>query len=423
MTKTSDSLNLINLFHKIHQKGIRNSFRIVCYICWHHFRFIRIPWPINPRFYYYLAKLILVPNFAKKRILGVWDYKSLPWDVGDPLIFIEMLSILKIQHDAEEIDICIVYDRNKPLGKRTKFLGDPVTSENHQEYSLEYLPLYSTCPYLGTVYQFNSRKEFYHFLKMNYDRYSIFPPLSQHLGETYDYYDSASSEMKLIEEFFNSYGYIPFLRIGERDESWARWFYLSHLSEGAVPITLSLKGTSHDPIRNADPSLWLSFIEKCESELPEVTFCFVGLADEVFEGLRSRTNVIVAKDHGTSLIEDFALIRNSLLYMGTLSGIQTIALFSDLPYLIFQFPDMHRYGLRPGKNFCFASDKQRFFGTEIKVTAELLFKEFKELYTKLDTERWQRDTLEEACDKSGHPSAVGLYSTERKANPVGENSK
>ncbi len=423
MAKTSKLGNPIKLFHKIHQKGIRKSFQIACFYRWRKFRFFRFLWVINPRFYYYVAKLILTPNFRKKRILGIWDYKSLPWDVGDPLIFIETLSILKIKHDAEEIDICVVYDRDKPLGKRTGFFGDPVTPENHQEYSLEYLPLYSTCPYLGTVYQFNSRKEFYRFLKMNYDHYNLFPPLSQHLGETYDYYDSAASEMKMIEEFFDTYGYIPFLRIGERDKSWALWFYLSYLPESSIPITLSLKMTSHDPIRNADPTVWSSFIDRCKIAFPEIMFIVVGIREEIFDGLRDRQNVVIAKDYGTSLIEDLALIRSSLIYMGTASGVNTIAVFSDTPYLLFQLPDMHRYGLRPGKNFSFASDKQIFFGTEIKVTAELLFKEFKELYSRFDTKRWQRDTLEKARNKSGHPSAVGLYSTERKANPVGENSK
>ncbi len=406
MTKKSRSGNLAKLFRRIQQKGIRDSSQMICFYGWRRFRFFRFPWIINPRFYYYLAKLVLVPNFAKKRILGIWDYKSLPWDVGDPLSFIEALSILKIKHNAEEIDICVVYDRDKPLGKRTEYLGDPVTRENHQEYSLEYLPLYSTCPYLGTVYQFNTRKEFNRFLKKNYDRYNIFPPLSQHLGETYDYHDSAASEMKMIEEFFDSYGYIPFLRIGERDKSWARWFYLSYLPEGSVPIALSLKRTSHDPIRNAKPATWLSFIDRCKIAFPELVFLVSGLREEVFDGLRDRQNVVIAKDYGTSLIEDLALIRTSLLYMGTTSGVNQIALFSDIPYLIFQWPDIGRYGLREGKNWSFASEKQKIFSTNIDVTPELLFQEFKQLYSKLDKSEWHDRLQEKARNKSSHPSAV-----------------
>ncbi|MCX5831421.1 MAG: hypothetical protein NT140_05985 [Deltaproteobacteria bacterium] len=405
---------LDKLYHKVRKHGIGRLFNILGYMCWQRFRMIRFPLAVNPRFYYYLAKLILVPNFAKKRILGIWDYKSLPWDVGDPLVFIETLSILKIKYDAEEIDICVVYDRDKPLGKRTKFLGDPITPENHQEYSLEYLPLYSTCPYLGTVYQFNSRREFYRFLKMNYDCYDIFPPLSQHLGETYDYYDSAASEMKMIEEFFDSYGHIPFLRIGERDQSWARWFYLNYLPEGSISIALSLKMTSHDPIRNADPAVWLSFMDRCKIAFPELVFIIIGLREEVFDGLRERENVVIAKDHGTSLVEDFALIRTSLLYMGIASGINTIALFSDIPYLIFQLPNIHRYGLEEGRNWSFANDRQRIFSTKIPVTPELLFKEFKELYSQLDQSTWRDRVLKKAYNKSSHPSAVVLQSVNSK---------
>jgi hypothetical protein len=403
-----------NLFFKIRKYGVVRSFQIFFNMCWPHVKHVRFITVLNPLFYYYLGKLILIPNFAKKRILGIWDYKSLPWDVGDPLVFIETLSILKLEHNAEEIDICVVYDRDKPLGKRTSVLGDPVTTENHQEYSLEYLPLYSTCPYLGTVYQFNSRNEFYRFLKINIDRYDIFPPLSQHLGETYDYYDSAASEMKMIKKFFDNYGYIPFLRIGERDKSWARWFYLTYLPENSIAIALTFKMTSHDSIRNADPAVWLSFIDRCKIVYPELMFIIIGLREEAFDGLRDRKNVVIGKDHGTSLVEDFALIRASLIYMGTSSGINAIAMFSDTPYLIFQLSCIERYGLEERRNWFFANDRQRIFSTKIAVTPELLFQEFTELYIKVDKDAWHNSNRIKACNKNSHPSAIVLQSEDNR---------
>ena len=249
---------------------------------------------------------------------------------------------------------------------------------------------------------------------MNYDRYNIFPPLSQHLGETYGYYDSAASEMKMIEEFYDSYGYIPFLRIGERDKSWALWFYLSYLPEGSIPITLSLKSTSHHPIRNADPTVWLSFIDRCKIAFPEIMFVVVGLREEVFDGLKDRQNVVIAKDYGTSIMEDLALIRSSLAYMCTTSGVNAIAMFSDTPYLQFQFPNMEQYGLDEGTKFSFAADNQKIFSTNIDVTSELLLQEFTELYLKLDQNCWHDTMLKNARNKSTHPSAVGLQSTTGK---------
>jgi len=213
-----------------------------------------------------------------------------------------------------------------------------------------------------------------------------------------------------MQEFFNSYGYIPYLRIGERDKTWAQWLYMKQLPKGAVPVSLSLKRTLHRVENNAVPTTWLSFIDKCGLDFPEVVFIVVGLREEVFTGLRNRSNVIIAKDFGTSVIEDLALIRASLMYLGTSSGVNTIVMFSDLPYLITQMEVSNylRHGLKPGDKFSFMLDTQKIFSTEIMVTPELLLKEFKALYSKLDRNKWRSTALETAREKHGHPTTKGL---------------
>lgn len=390
------------IYCKVRKHGIVKSFQIVVYPLYKFCKY-QLPWPLKPASYFSLMRLIFTPNFQKKRILGIWDFKALPWSVGDPMLFIEKLSILKIEHNAEEIDICIVYDRDNPIGNRAG-RNVNITSDNAQEYMLEFLPLFSTCPYLGSIYQFNSRKEFYHFLKSSVERYDIFPLLGQHLGETYNFRDGACSHYIEIQSFYNIRGFIPYLRIGNRDSSWAKWFYLNYLPDRTVPVALSMKKTSHAEERNADSAAWLSFIDRCKVDFSEVTFVIVGLREEVFDGLRERPNVIIAKDYGTSIIEDLALIYTSLMYIGTTSGINAIALFSDLPYLIFQWPQIHKLGLKLGESFSFATDMQKIFSSTILVTPELLLDEFKKLYSKLDRGKWFSRTFKEACNKQGHPA-------------------
>lgn len=364
---------------------------------------------LRSKFYYHLARLILRPDSRKKRILGIWDFKALPWSIGDPLVFIERLSILKLEHNAEEIDICIVYDREFPAGNRGKDGSHNITPHNAQDYMLEFLPLFSTCPYPGTIYQFNSRKEFHSFVRNNIERYEIFPPLTQHLSETYNYYGGEPHTIE-IQTFHNRYGYIPHLRIGERDSSWAYSFYKRYLPEGTVPVSLSLKQTLHAPERNAEPEIWLSFIDMCKVDFAEVTFVVAGLREEVFSGLRERPNIIIAKDFGTSIIEDLALIRTSFLYMATDSGPSIIALYSDLPYLLFQLHvnAMRAHGVEPGEQYRFANDRQKIFSGETRVTTELLFKEFKELYSRLDRNEWYDKVFDRALNKHGHPSATAM---------------
>lgn len=346
---------------------------------------------LNGKFYYNAVKLIFFSNPQGKRILGIWDYKSLPWSVGDPLVFVEKLSMLRIERDAEEVDICIVYDRANPSGNRR---APYISPADGQDYALNFLPLFGTCPYLGSIFQFNSREEFYRFLKTSSDRYSIFPPFGKHLSESYNFADSGYPHFKEMYDFYDTYGYIPYLRIGEKYKQWAQWFYKTNLPENTVPVTLSLRqplSSNNDTeyYRNADPAAWLSFIDQCKESFPGVVLVVVGTREEVFDGLREQSNVIIAKDFGTNIMEDCALIRASFLYMGTCSGVNAIALFSDLPHLLFQFPGMDNYGLKMGDNFPFQTDKQKVFSLEVPVTSELLFNQFESLYVKLNREEWQ----------------------------------
>jgi hypothetical protein len=396
------------IFNKIRKHGILGSFKISVRIISMYVLFwsFKIPWPLRPMFYYNLLRLILIPFPKKKRILGIYDLKVLPWDVGDPLVFIETLNVLKIENKAEEVDVCIIYDRDCPAYREKDVSTRNITLENAQDYILEFIPLFSTCQYLGSVYQFNSRKECHRFLKINLGRYDIFPSLGTHLGEK-DMFRAAPPILNPMHKFYNIHGYIPYLRIGKREEAWAQWLYINNLPEGTIPVTLSLKRTSHRIENNVDPAVWLSFIDRCKLEFPEVVFVVVGLRDEVFAGLRNRSNVFIAKDFGTSIIEDLALIRASLMYMGTSSGVNVIAMFSELPYLITQFgvSNYLRHGLKPGDNFSFMSDVQKIFSAEITVTPEFLFTEFKALYSKLDKNKWRSVASETAREKHGHPTA------------------
>jgi len=362
-----------------------------------------LPWFLRMRFYRNLLKLLFLPASGRKRILGVWDYKALPWSVGDPLVFAETLSVLKLERKAEEIDICIVYDRDNPGGNRAAGLGTNLNGENVQDYMTDMLPLFATCPYLGSIFQFSSRSQFHDFLRRHSDRYDVFPPLSHHLGETYNFYGGA--EHHEIFDFYRSNGYIPYLRIGNREKAHAYFFYQQHLPETAVPVVLSLKQTLHSPERNAAPAVWLSFLEACESDFPDVGFVVVGLREEIFDALRERSNVIIAKDFGTSVIDDLALIRTSFMYLGTNSGVNTIALFSDTPYLLFQWPraTLRSLGQPIGEQFCFATDKQKIFDDSVVVTPELLLSEFASLYKKLDRNQWLRAAKQAADMKRGHP--------------------
>ena len=356
--------------------------------------------------YWRFGRLVMAPACRGRRILGIWDYMALPWSIGDPLVFVEMLSVLKLETGAEAVDICIVCDREAPNGIRSKPGQDIVTPENVPDYALEHLPLFSTSPYLGSVFQFLSRDEFHSFLKNNLQRYDIFPPLGRHLAGTYNFIGGCTDFLE-IQKFHKKHGHVPYLRVGQRDMAWANWFYTTHLGKNAIPVTLTLRRSRDFDERNADIKVWMDFLDRCGTVFPNVTFVVAGLREEARDDLRTRPNVILSKDHGTSVMEDLALIRASLLYMGTNSGVNTIALFSDLPYLIFQFPadKLHTVGFKTGKNFSFATANQKVFTTDIMVTPDLLFEEFKGVYSSLDIAGWHETAFRSARNKHTHPSS------------------
>lgn len=399
--------NLAEVQEKISKYGLKVTLKkalgrvLHMYNCW------TVPWIFQYKFYWNLLGLIIAPAPKRKRILGIWDFKALPWSLGDPLLFVESLSLLKLEYDAEEIDICVIYDGENPGGNRSK--GDAntnINTKNAQEYMLDFLPLFSTSPYLGSVFQFNSRNEFYSFLKLNSGRYHIFPSLPKHLGETYNF--KGGERLVDVNEFHKKHGYIPHLKIGERESSWAKWFYLNNLPKNTVPVALSLKRTVHSEVRNADPYVWLPFIDKCKQLYPEVIFIFIGLRDEAFDGLRERSNVFIAKEYGTTIMEDLALIRASIMYIGTASGVNVISMYSDLPYFIFQLPNTTIYGIEFGDSFKFANKNQKIFDAKIPVTPELLLNEFKSVYNNLEKNEWVKETSIGAKDKHFLPTSKAI---------------
>jgi len=361
------------------------------------------PWPARLRFYFNLLRLLTLPFPKNKRLLGIWDFHNNPWSIGDPLVFVETLNCLSLKHQIEDVDICIIYDHDDPVGIRRE---SQLTPENARDYILNWLPLFSTCQNLSSVFQFKSRTEFNYCLTLNANRYMLSPTLGNHLGERYNFLGSA--DLTEIMDFYKNNGYIPYLRIGELLTSWAYDFFLSHIKPGTVPVVLSLKSTLHSQVRNADPTCWLPFIDRCESSFQDVTFVLVGLRDEEPPGIRQCANVIIAKDYGTTIMEDLALVQKATMYIATDSGIVVIAMFADTPYLVFQVPSvtMKKYNLVNRQNWCFATEHQKLFDDTFDMTPDFIFEEFTTLYQKLDKEKWFANANAKASPVSQHPSTT-----------------
>lgn len=323
----------------------------------------------------------------RKVILGVWDYKTLPWSIGDLLVFIETLSVLKLKHGADRVDVCVVCDSQNPAGNRGY---KNINTGNFRYHLFDLLPLIGTSPYLGSVFQFDSRTEFYSFLRQSINKYEIYPPVNKQLAETYNFYGGAT--LKEVQDFYREHGFIPHLNIDDYHLSWAYNFYRTR-ADGLLPIVVSLKWHPYSRNRSADRHVWLGFFDICQTKFPKVVFIVIGRREEVFEELRDRSNIIIAKDYGSTLTDDCALIRTCMLYMGMESGISIIAVFSDVPYLLFGREEVARKALKLklDSNFEFATQYQKaYYASSFIVTSESLLSEFSNLYNQLDIDKWRK---------------------------------
>ena len=99
--------------------------------------FITVTIKRNLKFVFNILRLLISSaKYSKKHILGIYDYKTLPWSVGDHLLFIEKLSILKIIHKVGMIDICVIYDKENPSGIRKE---PNINANNAQDYMVDFL--------------------------------------------------------------------------------------------------------------------------------------------------------------------------------------------------------------------------------------------------------------------------------------------
>lgn len=389
--------NPIVLYRKIKKHGIRGSWKIgLNLLKWDQKAWILV----RLRFYVNLCKLLFGRRPRRKCLLGIWDWASLPWSVGDPLMFVEDLNILKIRDEYDRVDICVVFDGAHP-GKSLRPTN--LTPETSQSYALDFLPLFSMCHGLGRVVLFNDRKNFYCFLEQNLDRYEFYPSLPQHLGQKFNYYGGAYWEV--ILSFYDKHKYLPHLKVSTRDRRWAMNFFKTHVRSNEIPVVMSLKNTRHCIHRNADPDLWYEFLERCAREKPEIRFVLVGLRGETDQRILQLPNIIFSKNYGTSMLQDVALVGSAPMYVGPTSGIGTIPLLSDIPYLItnFELKEYPRLGIAAGENLPFAAAGQKIFPVSKKWTVNLLFKEFCSIFHLTDKKKWDEERFLDHLDFE-HPS-------------------
>jgi hypothetical protein len=325
-------------------------------------------------------------NKYPERILAIWDFQTVPYSIGELLVLQETTLVLRWLYKADKIDIAFVCNPNKPARYD---MG--LNSYNYHYHLSALIPVLQVNPSLGSFFMFDSYKQLERFVVDNVDQYHVWPSGKAYLARAWAY----RHNFDFIQKFYRKNKFIPHLSCRQITLDWASWFIKEHIPPDiAVTVHLRNNPLMDDSInRNANIEEWLKFFEHCDGRFP-VKFVVISAHDEIDDRLRNYSNVVIAKDFHTTIEQDLALIQASAMFMGGPSGPATMAWFSDLPYLIFNYSPINET-LKWESQFVFANSLQRLVWKP--ETASLLINEFSELYERIDISVW-RDRFKETVD-------------------------
>ena len=232
---------------------------------------------------------------------------------------------------------------------------------------------------IDTCYRAGSLAAVKDFLSQNPNSFLTWPSLD--LLEEHGYLDYPYGTTLNIQRFYRQHQKIPVVSVKTQLQKWA----LDFIEEYVAPhraVVVHLKNNPRKPNgSNAKFDEWLAFFE-ASVDLHDVKFILIG-NEEVDPRIRRLPNVLVTKNIGNSLAQDLALIQTSFAFLGMASGPCNMAIFSNVPYVIYKHPNHHaeemELELGKGERFPFATPRQKF--KRVFETCEDLKSEFAFLYS------------------------------------------
>lgn len=363
-----------------------------------------------------LHPLLVVPRTAvrismKKRVLGIFHYQEVGYGLGDMVNFLQTLNVLRHEHKLEKIDICYVDDPKRifPAPKPALYTG------LHIKRNM--LSLHSVLPHVGSVFYFDSNAQFERFFRGNYHRYVAWPPYPRYYSwpgrvnmvnfkKINKYSPGKYSE---VARFHRLHGHFPHLSCKREIIEWAMGFVREKASASGggpcLPVVSQLRYIPSRPERNTDIDVSAEFFEHYSSN-KRFKFIIIGTKEEVIPSFRRFPNVVFAKDFGTSLEQDFALIQTAHLGIFQDSGAVVFALFTGIPNIrhgILPYnPHMETYHcIKFYENYPWLNKYQKMFWGHRD--AKFLIAEFDKLVEELDKDKWKNPVWEKPPDSDDSP--------------------
>ena len=323
-------------------------------------------------------------------VLGLWDVRKTPLRLGNMVILVEELQAQAELYNGDVEGVCFIHDS-------ARLLCVSVTPERDGALAPLDAPVCAESPALSVLINLKGVNACYHagsvsavreFICRQPRPYVVWPSLDTLDGR--GRIDYPYGETLFLQEFFKEFGRLPAISVKTEPLRWARGFVERHVRP-AYPVVAHLKNAPPERGQsNANVAAWAPFFEDCVARR-DVKFVIIG-NEEVEDRIRCLPNVIVSQDFGSAAARDMALIQTACAYMGMASGPCSMAMFSDIPYLICKHPDhtpekMARE-LGNQDHFPFAAPTQKLL--RVFETRELLMSEFNRLWSQVDLQRWER---------------------------------
>ncbi|MGA1823318.1 MAG: hypothetical protein ACMUIP_01550 [bacterium] len=315
---------------------------------------------------------------SEKRILAIWDFRTVPYSIGDLIILHERIQIMRMTYKIDKADICFLYDPQNP-GRRLDSLG--VTADNYHYHFPALISALYLNPHVGAVFLFDSHDHMEDYIGTNEGRYHIWPEGKQYLAKHYAY----AENFDFIQSFYRKNGFIPSIDYRASTLEWAYSFYKNHVLP-SYPVVVHLR---NNPVcgsnRNARLDEWHAFFKSCGDKF-DIRFIMIGAASEIDERFRDLPNLLIAKDYRTTVEQDLVLAYSTLIFIGSSSGPSSAAIFSQTPYIIFNYQICNESVPHGGK-FSFATDLQKLVWEP--ETSDILMEQFSDLFYRVHKSSWK----------------------------------
>jgi len=311
-----------------------------------------------------------------RRLLMIYDFSSQPFSIGDILVIQEASLVLRKIRGLGQVDLALVYDPASPVVPDPAF--SQISSENFLWHLSTVLQAAQVNPHLGSLFLFDSHRRLEEFVSGSLHMYDIWPRLPQYASREYLYYRVFN---EILFDYFQEEKTLPRLESRAPAKTWTKAFLKGHVGSD-VAVTVQLRRNPANSARDTDYGSWMRFFEFCQGRYP-VKFIIICAQNEVDPSLRQISNVVVAKDHCTSVEQDLALIEAAAIHMGASSGPGAIAMFSGKPYCLFNTDlqvDLYKGSIREGDRVTlfFGNSNQSFlFGRE---NHDLIAREFERMW-------------------------------------------